>query len=254
MAVDGATPRRRERIATAALTVALLAVAVLGFIIVATRAVPSAPEMRFEITTPASTDASLAMSADGQQIAFVATDAGRPRLWIRSLSSTSARPLRGTDGAAFPFWAPNGRSIGFFADDGKLKRIDIDGGAVRVLANAQLQWGGAWNSDDTILSVRLPDRCFAFQPQVANRQSSRSSSRSSRTTVIRVSCPMAIISSTTSRAALRSVVSILRGSKSRTAGASSMPIRSQEQCLRGTCCSFEGPRCLLSGLMSIDYS
>ena len=194
------------------------------------------------------------MSADGQQIAFVATDAGRPRLWIRSLSSTSARPLPGTDGAAFPFWAPNGRSIGFFADDGKLKRIDIDGGAVRVLANAQLQWGGAWNSDDTILSVRLPDRCFAFQPQVANRQPSRSSSRSSRTTVIRISCSMAIISSTTYRVALRSAVSIFHGSKGQKGGASSTPIRSQEKCRRGICCSFEAPRCLLSGWMSIDFS
>jgi Tol biopolymer transport system component len=151
-ALVGATALRSgERFAwAAALTVASLAAVALGFI-VATRAVPSAPEMRFEITTPPSTDASLAMSADGQQIAFVATYAGRQRLWIRSLSSTSARPLPSTDGAAFPFWAPNGRSIGFFADDGKLKRIDIDGGAVRVLANAQLQWGGAWNNDDTIL-------------------------------------------------------------------------------------------------------
>jgi eukaryotic-like serine/threonine-protein kinase len=149
--VARATPRRGERLAwIAALTVAWLTAVVLGFVL-ATRSVPSVPEMRFEITTPPSTDASLALSADGQQIAFVATDAGRPRLWIRSLNSTSARPLPGTEGAAFPFWAPNGRSIGFFADDGKLKSIDIDGGAVRVLANAQLQWGGAWNRDDTIL-------------------------------------------------------------------------------------------------------
>ena len=148
---DRATPRRGERLTwIAALTVVSLTVVVLG-VVLATRSVPSAPEMRFEITTPPSADASLALSADGEQIAFVATDAGRPRLWIRSFNSTSARPLTGTDGAAFPFWAPNGRSIGFFADDGKLKRIDVDGGAVRVLAAAQLQWGGAWNSDDTIL-------------------------------------------------------------------------------------------------------
>jgi eukaryotic-like serine/threonine-protein kinase len=151
--VGGTTAlRRRERFAWAsALIVASLAAVVLGFV-VATRTVPSPPEMRLEITTPPTTDpSSLAISPDGQQIAFVATVSGRPRLWLRSLNSGSARPLAGTEGAAFPFWAPHGRSLGFYADDGKLKRIDVDGGAVRVLANAPLQRGGTWNRDDTIL-------------------------------------------------------------------------------------------------------
>ena len=147
-----ATPRRRERLAwIAALTLVSLGAVVLALILVARRA-PSAPEMRLEITTPPTTDpGAFALSPDGQQLAFVATVSGRPRLWLRALNSVSARPLAGTEGAAFPFWAPHGRSLGFFADDGKLKRIDIDGGAVRVLANANLPWGGTWNSDDTIL-------------------------------------------------------------------------------------------------------
>jgi Tol biopolymer transport system component len=115
------------------------------------RQVPSASEMRLDIATPTTGDASVALSADGRQIAFVAPDGGRSRLWVRSLDSTAARPLPGTDGAVFPFWAPNGQSIGFFADDGRLKRIDIDGGVVRVLASAQLPWGGAWGNSDAIL-------------------------------------------------------------------------------------------------------
>jgi eukaryotic-like serine/threonine-protein kinase len=149
----GAEPsRRRERLAWAtALTLVSLTAAVL-VLVLASRDAPSAPEMRLEIATPATTDpASFAISPDGLQIAFVATDAGRPRLWLRSLHAVSARPLAGTEGAAFPFWAPHGRSIGFYADDGKLKRIDVDGGTVRVLANAPLQRGGTWNSADTIL-------------------------------------------------------------------------------------------------------
>jgi hypothetical protein len=35
----------------------------------------------------------------------------------------------------FPFWSPDGRSIGFFAE-GRLKRVDISGGQPVVLAEA----------------------------------------------------------------------------------------------------------------------
>jgi Tol biopolymer transport system component len=114
------------------------------------RPAPPLSEMRVEITTPPSADpVSVAISRDGQKLVFVGTHEGRSRLWLRSLSSVSSRPLAGTDGASCPFWSPNSASIGFFAD-GKLKRIDIDSGSVRVLS-AALSCGGTWNADDTIL-------------------------------------------------------------------------------------------------------
>jgi Tol biopolymer transport system component len=72
------------------------------------------------------------------------------RLWLRTLSSTTARPLPGTEGATYPFWSPDGRSVGFFAD-GKLKRTDIDGGYVQTLAAATTGRGGTWNSGGVIL-------------------------------------------------------------------------------------------------------
>src|SRR6185436_3734080 len=53
-------------------------------------------------------------------------------------------------GALFPFWSPNNKSVGFFAD-GSLKRTDIDGGLPRILAEAPAGRGGTWNNDDTIL-------------------------------------------------------------------------------------------------------
>ena len=58
--------------------------------------------------------------------------------------------MSGTEGGLYPFWAPDSRSIGFFAD-GKLRRIDIDGGLVRVITNAPNPLGGSWNRDGTIL-------------------------------------------------------------------------------------------------------
>ena len=111
----------------------------------------SVGEVRLEITTPPTTDpASLAISPDGLSVAFVATAEGRPRLWIRALDSTSARPLPGTDGATLPFWSPDSGSVGFFAT-GQLKRIDIQTGTVQAVASADAARGASWNRDGVIL-------------------------------------------------------------------------------------------------------
>ena len=68
---------------------------------------PVPPETRVDIVTPATDDpASFALSPDGRQIVFVASGDGVPRLWLRSLSGTTADPLAGTDGARAPFCRP----------------------------------------------------------------------------------------------------------------------------------------------------
>jgi Tol biopolymer transport system component len=86
-----------------------------------------------------------AVSPDGQNIAFSATKDGKAQLWVRPLDSVRAQPLAGTEDAQFPFWAPDGRSIGFFAK-GKLNRIDANGGPVLALADASNARGGSWSS------------------------------------------------------------------------------------------------------------
>ena len=101
-------------------------------------------------------NASLAISPDGLKIVFAARAAGQSQLWLRSLDSPLARPLAGTERASSPFWSPDSRSIGFFADT-KLKRMDIDGGSVQTLASdIPVPLGGAWNSDGTILFANNP--------------------------------------------------------------------------------------------------
>jgi len=108
-------------------------------------------EMRVEIVTPATTDPiSFALSPDGRQIVFVASGGGASRLWLRSLVSTTAQPLAGTEGAAYPFWSPDNRSIGFVAD-GKLKRFDIGGGTPQTLTTVTGPRGGTWNADGVIV-------------------------------------------------------------------------------------------------------
>ena len=93
----------------------------------------------------------IAVSPDGSIVAFVATTRGtRSRLWIRPLDTLEARELSGTDGASSPFWSPDSRFIGFFAD-GKLKRIDVNGGPSLPLCDAPQQRGGAWSPEGFII-------------------------------------------------------------------------------------------------------
>ena len=91
------------------------------------------------------------ISPDARRLAFVAVDnEGESALWIRDLSGVGTLRLSATEGATFPFWAPDNERIGFFADR-KLKTIELGGGTVRALCDAPSGHGGAWNRDGTIL-------------------------------------------------------------------------------------------------------
>jgi serine/threonine protein kinase/Tol biopolymer transport system component len=113
---------------------------------------PAPPETRLDIVTP-DTDQpkNFALSPDGRRIVFIGPGVdGGSRLWLRSLAETSAQPLTGTEGATQPFWKPDSRALGFFAD-GKLKRLDL-GGALQMLAPVSAgQGGGTWNADGVIV-------------------------------------------------------------------------------------------------------
>ncbi len=117
---------------------------------------PDVHAVRFPVAAPekSSLGSSLAVSPDGRRLAFVATAEGKTLLWVRALDSLEAQPLAGTEGAGFPFWSPDSRSLGFFAE-GKLKTVGASGGPTQTLANAGDARGGTWNRAGLI--VYAPD-------------------------------------------------------------------------------------------------
>jgi Tol biopolymer transport system component len=100
---------------------------------------------------------SLALSPDGTRLALSGRDeSGKTLIWIRALDTLTPQALPGTEGARFPFWSPDSRSLGFFAES-KLKRIEIAGGSIQMLADSSLEPRGAsWGRDGTILFSPRP--------------------------------------------------------------------------------------------------
>jgi Tol biopolymer transport system component len=155
--------RRFLAIAGAGLAVIVaVAVATVAFVTRMRGGETDLPTTRFEITAPDGQTFvnTPAVSPDGRQMVFVAvpnnqqthagSGAGASRLWLRRFDRDDARLLNATDGAEFPFWSPDSRSIAFFAG-GKLKRMNIDTEAAVAIADAPSGRGGVWDRNDQIV-------------------------------------------------------------------------------------------------------
>lgn len=126
---------------------------------------PPPPDMlRVSISAPGvvTPQLSATISPDGRQVAFVAQgESTAAMLWVRSLDELDAHAIPGTEHAAHPFWSPDGRSIGFLADN-QIKRVELAGGSVRSLGTAGTRMGPAWGPDGTILFIRRLDELAAI--------------------------------------------------------------------------------------------
>jgi len=117
---------------------------------------PVAELVRFQIPAPGNSDAYPIVSPNGRLISFEARDsAGRNMLWVRSLDSLDTRPLPGTENSAgfpgFPVWSPDSRFLAF-EQQGKLKKVEVSGGAPQALCDYQGPLrGGAWSRQGVIV-------------------------------------------------------------------------------------------------------
>jgi serine/threonine protein kinase/Tol biopolymer transport system component len=91
------------------------------------------------------------VSPNGKSLAFSAWDAdGQVRVFVRDLDEVRPRVLAGTEGAQYPFWSPDSKNLGFFADS-KLKKVSASGGQPLTLCDAPDGKGGSWSPEGVIL-------------------------------------------------------------------------------------------------------
>ncbi len=146
----GTRPTRVAWAAAATLlaaTVALAAVVAFG----GNALEPAKVSFRFETPSQAS-PLQIAVSPDGTRVAAVVPgEGGGPGvLWVRALENLVGQTLPRTEGAQHPFWSPDGRAIGFFADN-KLKKVDLLGAPPQTLCDVSVGSGGTWNRDGVIV-------------------------------------------------------------------------------------------------------
>jgi len=160
--VPGREPWRVSR--KGAITTATAGVAAAAIILIAaywltgrTPATVEGPLSRLTVPIPATQQvergglAPLAISPDGSRLVYVAVQReGRTQLFIRALDQFEPTAIAGTESGSAPFFSPDGRWIGFYAN-GALQRVSVDGGAALKICDAPAVWSAAWGSDDTIV-------------------------------------------------------------------------------------------------------
>ncbi|MBE0565581.1 MAG: serine/threonine-protein kinase [Krumholzibacteria bacterium] len=163
-AAAGRAPTRPPVLLMAVLALAcLVAGSVLGWQVLARPAPP--PVLHTMVPPPRGTEYDLGGTApgpavlapDGTMLAFTAVDGeGKNQLYLRHLDKGESVGLSGTENAAYPFWSPDSRFIGFFDMAGqKLRKVAVAGGPPVTLCPAPNGKGGSWNRDGDI--VFAPD-------------------------------------------------------------------------------------------------
>ncbi|MFY9979246.1 MAG: protein kinase [Candidatus Sulfotelmatobacter sp.] len=145
----GTGSSRRERMAWLVAAVLALLLVALGLWRLSSRTTPKTSYFAAPLSFEAQ---DLSIAPNGHTVVIV----GHPEsertnsLWFYEPGAQEATRVASTEGASFPFWSADGRSIGFFAD-GKLKRLDLAGGPVQTLCDAPTGRGGSWNKNGDII-------------------------------------------------------------------------------------------------------
>ncbi len=107
--------------------------------------------MQFTIPAPGYQINGLAISPDGSRIAYASSASGTRQIWLRPIDALEAHALPGTEGARAAFWSPDSRYLAFFAD-GKLKKLDVNGGPAQTIVDLPPNLnGGTWSASGTII-------------------------------------------------------------------------------------------------------
>ena len=167
-----ASPRQRTRryaaIGVAAVAIVALSLAVLFLSLrdhspvvgdqVTRFSIALAPHQELAVTN----GQSLVLSPDGKSLAYVAVDNGVARLFIRRLDSFDPVAIPESDGAAFPFFSPDGEWVAFYVQ-GKVKKAQVNGSVPVVVCEVPTFFGATWTPKDMIV-VAIPNYGLASVP------------------------------------------------------------------------------------------
>lgn len=97
----------------------------------------------------------LAIAPDGSRIVFAAMTGGRPQLFLRALDRFDAVAIPGTEGAAHPFFSPDGETIGFQSGR-RLQTLALAGGPPITLCEVADLRGASWGAGGDIVFSPSP--------------------------------------------------------------------------------------------------
>ena len=92
----------------------------------------------------------VAISPDGRNVVYPALNEGTVQLYLHPLDQFMPTPISGTEGAASPFFSPDGKSVAFFTP-GELRRVSLQGGPPVTIAATPFIGIGSWGSEDIIV-------------------------------------------------------------------------------------------------------
>jgi len=163
--IPGAAGSARKRVGPGALAL-VLAGAVLGTVLTSLvlgpmgrGAEPGAPSsIHLSVGLPPGQELAgsifrrFALSPDGRVLVYAARENGQQRLHVRPLDRAESRAIPGTENARDPFFSPDGRWVGFFAEE-ELRKVPLEGGAPLKICDAPTETsrGASWGPDGTII-------------------------------------------------------------------------------------------------------
>jgi len=162
IAAPAPTPIHRPMRAIPWALAGLLAAGLAWLLLAGSRSKAAAPApMRLSVTLPpgvvlsqSDIESHSSISPDGRWLVFVGSSGEKEQLYLRAIDSMVSHPLAGTEGAISPFWSPDSRNIGFFAD-GKIQRIPVAGGPPQLICDGGIEALPNWGPSGQILFIQL---------------------------------------------------------------------------------------------------
>jgi Tol biopolymer transport system component len=102
--------------------------------------------------------AAIAISPDGTRLVYAAGSSNLNRqLYVRAMDGLESRPIPGTEGAAWPFFSPDGQWVGFGAA-GRLMKVALNGAPPVALLDTSVGgfFGASWGSQGKIAVAGQP--------------------------------------------------------------------------------------------------